>query len=62
MYAAFAVQGVDLRPAHAVLWWAQMTTEAAGEDVRVEDRPDEISARYSLDDLVTRFIAGLDRE
>ena len=57
VYADFAVHGVDLGPAHAVLWWADMTTGPTGEDVTVEDRLDEICARYGPDDLVTRFIS-----
>jgi putative nucleotidyltransferase with HDIG domain len=54
-YAAFAVNQ-DLGEAHAVLWWADMTTGPQGQDVTVEDRLDEICARYGPDDLVTRFI------
>lgn len=56
VYADFAVDGVDLGPAHAVLWWADMTTGPQGEDVTVEDRLEEICARYGPDDVVTRFI------
>jgi hypothetical protein len=57
VYADFAVHDVDLGPAHAVLWWADMTTGPTGQDVTVEDRLDEICARYGPDDPVTRFIA-----
>lgn len=46
----------DLSPAHAVLWWADMTTGPRGQDVTVEERLDEICARYGPDDVVTRFI------
>lgn len=53
--ADFAVDQ-DLGEAHAVLWWADMTTGPQGEDVTVEDRLDEIRARYGPGDLVTRFI------
>lgn len=57
VYAEFAVSDVDLGPAHAVLWWADMTTGPDGADVRVEDRLSEICARYGPDDVVTRFIS-----
>ena len=30
VYAEFAVGDVDLGPAHAVLWWADMTTGPRG--------------------------------
>ena len=56
VYADFAVEEVDLGPAHAVLWWADMTTGPRGADVTVEDRLAEIQTRYGPDDLVTRFI------
>ena len=55
VYADFAV-GQDLSEAHAVLWWADMTTGPQGQDVTVEDRLSEICARYGPDDVVTRFI------
>lgn len=35
---------------------ADMTTGPRGQDVAVEDRLDEICARYGPDDLVTRFV------
>lgn len=47
---------LDLRQAHAVLWWADMTTGPQGQDVGVEDRLQEICARYGQGDVVTRFI------
>lgn len=47
---------LDLRAAHAVLWWADMTTGPQGQDVEVEERLHEIGARYGPDHLVTRFI------
>lgn len=56
-YADFAVDGVDMGPAHAVLWWADITTGPQGEDVTVEDRLDEICTRYGPDEVVTRFIS-----
>lgn len=55
LYDEFAVDQ-DLSAAHAVLWWADMTTGPQGQDVTVEDRLDEICARYGPDDVVTRFI------
>jgi hypothetical protein len=57
VHADFAVQDVDLGPAHAVVWWADMTTGPTGEDVTVEERLEEICARYGPGDLVTRFIS-----
>jgi putative nucleotidyltransferase with HDIG domain len=55
VYADFAVDQ-DLSEAHAVLWWADLTTGPQGQDVTVEDRLDEIGARYGADDVVTRFV------
>ena len=37
----------DLGQAHAVLWWADMTTGPTGQDVTVEDRLAEICERYA---------------
>lgn len=55
VYTDFAVDQ-DLGAAHGVLWWADMTTGPQGEDVTVEDRLEEICARYGPDDVVTRFV------
>ena len=55
VYSEFTV-GQDLGTAHALLWWADMTTGPQGQDVTVEDRLDEIAARYGPGDVVTRFI------
>ena len=55
VYADFAVDQ-NLSEAHAVLWWADMTTGPLGQDVTVENRLDEICARYGPEDVVTRFI------
>lgn len=55
VYAAFRVIQ-DLGNAHAVLWWADMTTGPQGQDVTVEERLDEICSRYGPGDVVTRFI------
>jgi hypothetical protein len=55
VYREFAVDQ-DLGEAHAVLWWADMTTGPRGEDLPVEERLDEICARYGPEDLITRFI------
>lgn len=49
--------GRDLGAAHAVLWWADMTTGPTGDTVTVEERLDEITSRYGPADVVTRFIA-----
>lgn len=57
LFADFSLDDTaDLGPAHAVLWWADMTTGPRGDDVRVEDRLEEIRARYGPDDLITRFV------
>lgn len=42
--------------AHAVLWYADLTTSPDGEDVDVKDRLNEICARYGPNDPVTRFV------
>ena len=55
VYQAFRVDQ-DLGEAHAVLWWADLTTGPRGQDVRVEDRLAEISSRYGPGDAVSRFI------
>jgi hypothetical protein len=55
VYREFVVDQ-DLGEAHAVLWWADMTTGPQGDDLSVEDRLDEICARYGPGDLITRFI------
>lgn len=55
VYAEFAVEQ-DLGPAHAVLWWADLTTGPQGQDVTVDHRLDEICDRYGPDDVITRFI------
>jgi hypothetical protein len=55
VYREFRVEA-DLTAAHAVLWWADMTTGPHGESVTVEERLAEIEDRYGPDDLVTRFI------
>ena len=54
-YAGVAVPD-DLGPAHAVLWWADLTTGPQGHDVTVEDRLTEILTRYQPCDAVARFI------
>jgi len=56
VYADFAVNR-NLGAAHALLWWADMTTGPQGQDLTVEERLEEIRARYGPDDVVTRFIA-----
>lgn len=42
--------------AHAVLWWADLTTSPDGADVDVKDRLNEICTRYGPNDPVTRFV------
>lgn len=54
-YRAFRVDQ-DLDEAHALLWWADMTTGPQGQDVTVENRLDEICSRYGPGEIVTRFI------
>jgi HD domain len=54
-YAEFPAVG-NLGPAHAVLWWADLTTGPQGQDVTVEDRLAEILNRYGQDDPVGRFV------
>lgn len=55
MYDSFEVEQ-DLRAAHQIIAWADMTTEPAGQTMTVEDRLDEICSRYGPEDLVTTFI------
>jgi hypothetical protein len=59
-YDAFALEDDALQAAHAVLWWADMTTGPSGETVTVEERLAEIESRYGAGDPVTEFI-GLAR-
>jgi hypothetical protein len=49
----------DLGPAHAVVWWADLTTGPDGEDLSVEDRLDDIAARYPADHVVARNVATI---
>jgi hypothetical protein len=37
------------------LWFADMTTGPDGQDMTIQERLDEIRARYGADDVVTRF-------
>ena len=53
-YAPFSVHRDDLGPAHAVMWWADLTTGPQGQDMTVEERLDDIAARYGPDDVVAR--------
>jgi hypothetical protein len=46
----------DLTEAHAVLWWADLTTGPQGQSVTVENRLNEICSRYGPDHVVTRFV------
>lgn len=47
---------VDLRLAHSLLWWADLTTGPTGQTVTVEERLNEIRSRYGPHDVVSRFI------
>lgn len=55
VYERFRVTS-DLSALHSVIAWADMTTGPTGLTVTVEERLDEICARYGPGDLVTRFI------
>lgn len=55
-YEDFALDDEGLKAAHAVLWWADMTTGPTGETVTVEERLAEIESRYGAGDPVTEFI------
>src|SRR3712207_7941946 len=54
VYADFAVKDVDLGPAHALLWWADMTTGPHGENVTVEERLEEIRSEEHTSELQSR--------
>jgi hypothetical protein len=54
VYTQFAADRNDLGPAHAVLWWADLTTGPQGQDMTVEERLDDIAARYGPDDVLAR--------
>lgn len=51
-----STSAAGIERAHAVLWWADLTTGPDGEDVDVKDRLNEICTRYGPDDPVTRFV------
>ena len=53
-YAQFPAGRDDLGPAHAVLWWVDLTTGPQGQDMTVEERLDDIAARYGPDHVVAR--------
>ena len=56
-YADFRAPCEGLGPAHAVLWWADLTTGPQGQDMSVEERLDDIAARYAPDEIVARNTA-----
>lgn len=61
IFRDFSISGdstssAGIERAHAVLWWADLTTSPDGEDVDVTDRLNEICARYGPNDPVTRFV------
>lgn len=51
-----SISSAGIERAHAVVWYADLTTSPAGEDVDVEDRLNEICARYGPNDPVTRYV------
>lgn len=51
-----ATNSAGIERAHAVLWWADLTTSPDGADVDVRDRLNEICSRYGPNDPVTRFV------
>lgn len=61
IFDEFAIDMSEIYPAeiglaHGALWWADLTTGPDGEDVAVENRLNEICARYGPNDPVTRFV------
>lgn len=56
-YAEFQAPYEGLGPAHAVLWWADLTTGPQGQEMTVEERLDDIAARYAADEVVARNAA-----
>jgi hypothetical protein len=48
-YRDFAVSRNDLGPAHAVVWWADLTTGPQGQLMTVEQRLDDIADRHGSD-------------
>lgn len=48
-YQDFSVDRDDLGPAHAVLWWVDLTTGPQGQDMTVEERLQDIAARHRGD-------------
>lgn len=55
-FDTFAVDDQQLAAAHAVLWWADMTTGPTGRSVTVEERLAEIESRYGSSGPVQDFI------
>ena len=55
VYAEFAVDHQDLGEAHAVLWWADMTTGPRGQDVAVEDRLEWLLAERVFPHPLTEY-------
>jgi hypothetical protein len=53
-YAEFVADRDDLAAAHAVLWWADLTTGPQGQDMTVEERLDDIVRRYGPEEVVAR--------
>ena len=56
-YGEFRAPCEGLGPAHAVLWWADLTTGPQGQDTSVEERLDDIASRYAPDEVVARNAA-----
>ena len=56
-YGDFRAPCEGLGPAHAVLWWADLTTGPQGQEMTVKERLDDIAARYAPDEVVARNAA-----
>lgn len=53
-YRQFDVDRDDLGPAHAAVWWADLTTGPQGQVMTVEERLDDIVERHGPESVVTR--------
>jgi hypothetical protein len=53
-YRRFGVGREDLGQAHRLVWWSDMTTGPAGDQVTVEDRIADIVSRHGADSIVAR--------
>ena len=48
-YRDYSAGRDDLGPAHALLWWVDLTTGPQGQDMTVEERLDDIAKRHHGD-------------